>query len=711
MAAPTAVFPNAIATDAALKVANNRIETKLRTAIDAVNTILFVDSTDGFKANSLVSIDKEIVAVESVTGTPNPALVVAAGGRGFDGTSAAAHAGGARVQMLIDAWHHNVLAAEIKALETFLGPQGQNLAALQGYRSTSYNFSPQVPGGSLGVGNNVITLTPVPPGVNGSDAGHYMYISGGSGTAEAVLITGGTAIAGAASGTVIVNCANTHSGAWTISSATGGVQEALIALSKSANTSGTVIINQPASAPCVIHAPVNIPDVPAQFIIEGIGQAINNVERASDYPNGNLFQAVNSRGTSVFRNLGITGSKSSGAVTGASVFAQNASNATFMSGPLLVEDCGFSNGQYCIRSLGVGVQLRNVKCFMLDQTFQAKAAIALEGPFQSGVSLPASNHDLNSIFVFSADVTHANAVRAGLYLNGVDGLTAQNLILQGDIALQFHTTAGNYNSLVSIDQLFIDQAGTNAIRFSSDGTGLTHMISISNAHASGAVKAHGVDITSTVAAAVGRVRFTNLEAAQNGWSGVAIGINARAVQIVGGQILANNLLNVAEMAAITLDSAGSVIRDISIENVQIFNDAAHSGYSGGHQKHGVVISGPSENVIIANNDLAFSAEGTILQINGKMTGGRVEGNTGISDQPPVSVAAATTLGLPVNPDFVIIGTTGVTAISTNLPAGKRGTVQGALTFTAGATIGNTITLAAGKIYPWLWDGTKLWIAG
>ncbi|HZO57460.1 MAG TPA: hypothetical protein VFB63_32410, partial [Bryobacteraceae bacterium] len=66
--------------------------------------------------------------------------------------------------------------------------------------SAGFNFLPQSPGGSLSVGSNTITLSPVPDGVNGSNSDHYLYISGGVGTAEAVLITGGSAVSGAASG-------------------------------------------------------------------------------------------------------------------------------------------------------------------------------------------------------------------------------------------------------------------------------------------------------------------------------------------------------------------------------------------------------------------------------------------------------------------------------------------------------------------------------
>lgn len=104
------------------------------------------------------------------------------------------------------------------------GSSGLNIPIVT---SSDFTFS-QTPGGSLiagGVGQ-AITLTPCPLGLAGADTLHYVYFSGGTGTAEATLITGGTCTSGAASGTITVTPANAHSGAWTISSATFGLQEA-----------------------------------------------------------------------------------------------------------------------------------------------------------------------------------------------------------------------------------------------------------------------------------------------------------------------------------------------------------------------------------------------------------------------------------------------------------------------------------------------------
>ena len=85
MSTPNPVFPGSIATDAQLKVANNLIQTTLSVAVTGTNTILFVASTAGFRANCLVSVENEIMAVDSVVASPNPQLIVNPAGRGFDG--------------------------------------------------------------------------------------------------------------------------------------------------------------------------------------------------------------------------------------------------------------------------------------------------------------------------------------------------------------------------------------------------------------------------------------------------------------------------------------------------------------------------------------------------------------------------------------------------------------------------------------------------
>lgn len=222
---PLARYPSSIAGDDPLKVALNRVRTTLVRPVKAGDTLFTVGDASRLVPQMLLSIGSEIISVSSIDG--NILTVV----RGFDGTFAASHSAGSILDANIVAWHHNVLAAEITAIEQALGVNLENVGGTGGAMpwvlSTPYNFPAQTPGGTLTGGViNQITLTPVPAGVNATDVGHYLYISGGTGSAESVLISGGTAVAGAASGTIFFTPVNNHSGAWNIRSATAGIQEA-----------------------------------------------------------------------------------------------------------------------------------------------------------------------------------------------------------------------------------------------------------------------------------------------------------------------------------------------------------------------------------------------------------------------------------------------------------------------------------------------------
>jgi hypothetical protein len=123
--AQTAKFPSTVATDGDLKVVKNRLETKLKSAATTSDTTIVVDSTTGFTANMLVTVDNEIIAICGVSGANNLTVGHSAcpnvDGRGFDGTTAATHSIGKKASAFVDAWHFSALAAEIKAVETTLG--------------------------------------------------------------------------------------------------------------------------------------------------------------------------------------------------------------------------------------------------------------------------------------------------------------------------------------------------------------------------------------------------------------------------------------------------------------------------------------------------------------------------------------------------------------------------------------------------------------
>lgn len=77
-------------------------------------------------------------------------------------------------------------------------------------------------------GRNSVTLVPCPPGVIASEPWYYVYISG-TGSPEAVRVTGGTCKGDYRPGTLEFTTANPHPSGYVIGSASSGIQEASIA--------------------------------------------------------------------------------------------------------------------------------------------------------------------------------------------------------------------------------------------------------------------------------------------------------------------------------------------------------------------------------------------------------------------------------------------------------------------------------------------------
>jgi len=276
---PAAAFPGRVATDADLMIAVDRQQTRLASPLDSSATSMTVENAAIISAYNLLSIDDEIV---KTTGAPVGNVVPIS--RGFDGTTPALHLASATVSGFIDAYHHNALVAEVEAIEQALGVDLVNIAGNTRIAvvSTDYSFGPivsgagvSVGGGNLVVGNNVLTFATVPKGVSGTNVDHYLWIANGTGTAEAVRITGGSGVPEQTNGQIIVNCAFAHSGAWSIESASNGIAEACQVVG--APSGGTVLI--PAGTH-EMRAPVRVFGFTT---IRGVGQYNTRLRRTRDY--------------------------------------------------------------------------------------------------------------------------------------------------------------------------------------------------------------------------------------------------------------------------------------------------------------------------------------------------------------------------------------------------------------------------------------------
>jgi hypothetical protein len=120
---------------------------------------------------------------------------------------------------------------------------------------------------------------------SGSYSGGYLhfanyghaYLSGGTGTGEAVAIQGGSCTAGASNGTLRFTTANTHTGSWSIGSASSGIWEAI----------------QSCGTGCEILLPVgNLPLYARLVIGDGDEYANNGVGRSVLTSHGNRIRIV-----------------------------------------------------------------------------------------------------------------------------------------------------------------------------------------------------------------------------------------------------------------------------------------------------------------------------------------------------------------------------------------------------------------------------------
>jgi hypothetical protein len=327
--AQTARFPSAIATDRDVSVQKDRSQSQLTGSMTASATSMTVVTGSKFAEGVIATIDNEQMMVCSVVGSTvniGYASCPNVDGRGWGGTVAASHSNGALVSANVVSWNHNALKEEVKAVEDFLGVDGGNVVkswngrqgvvtpqsadytwsqiggSKQGntsvpqmagtvsgsagtplcvdgsgnstttgcqaswvYLASGYNFAAISSGTSLGVGNTAITVG-IPAGMNGSDYNHYVWVSGGTGTSEACLINGGAGTAGS-SGQIILNCAYTHSGAYTITSVAGGVPEAIQAAQTAGG--GTVVIDSAVTANFTANGNTVVGSYPAAVTVSG----------------------------------------------------------------------------------------------------------------------------------------------------------------------------------------------------------------------------------------------------------------------------------------------------------------------------------------------------------------------------------------------------------------------------------------------------------
>jgi len=113
-------FPTALPTpDTLFRVVNFDTSTSLDTTITSGSLSIILTDASLYPASGAIKIDDEIIFYTSKAS--NTLTIPASGGRGADGSTAAAHSAGATVRAVAIARHHMVLAEEIAALAAKMG--------------------------------------------------------------------------------------------------------------------------------------------------------------------------------------------------------------------------------------------------------------------------------------------------------------------------------------------------------------------------------------------------------------------------------------------------------------------------------------------------------------------------------------------------------------------------------------------------------------
>lgn len=657
---PAAIYPGAVATDSDMMIAVDRQQTTLLLPLNATDTTMTVLSTSGIVSYNLLSIDNEIV---KTTGTPTGNVVPIS--RGFDGTTPAAHLSNATVAGLIDAYHHNRLVAEVEAIEQALGPNLSRIpTALPFLVATSFLFTPQTPGGTLNPGSNVINLSPVPVGVNGSNTNHFLYISGGTGAAERVLITGGTAVSGAASGTVIVTCANTHSGAWTISSATAGGQEAYW----SNGGTGRVHIMWP-SGSFQFHAPIRVAADAVWFSGQGPTATAVGYGGAAD-ANLNIFEfqgaGVQASGLS---DLYLGGEASS--TTGSAIAAVG--QTYFAAERLLIQNCanGISDTDG-VSNVYRDVFIRNLKG---------------DGVFLTG---PSSN----IVVLDNVQTVSSTAYDNGLHIpQGGNIIIVSCSFLGGNYGLLLDPASGKVVASVDVMGTYFDQCAGAGIRIAPGAGGAVTRCRVLQGWTFGG--GTGIHLAATGGQILG-VMFDQMFICGNAGNGVEI--DAGQDVSVRNSTISNNGSASGVAVASGLDS-------IQITGNKIGNGLA--GLTGGSQAFGINLAGTAPHLSIVGNTFVANTIGPIGYAPNTLSSAVIRDNTGVDDVIP-SVASAATIVLTPEPSQKITGTTTITT----LQGAWRGRVltliktdAGSVTIGGGGNIPATHTLAQNGSLALSYDGT------
>lgn len=491
-----------------------------------------------------------------------------------------------------------------------------------------YTFS-QSPSSSIAVGSNTLTMRPCPAGVGGADTAHYVYLSGGSGTAEAVLITGGTCTTSAPVGTIIFTAVSAHSGAWSITSATAGIQEAAnVAVAQGLTSSSVFCPN----GTYRLKAPVRLSGV-------GItGASTQSVNIVQDYTTGHAFT-----------------------VTGPNMV--EVSHMNFGASVTVVAP------YYFINAVSVSINIHDVLFLggygdiLFDAVPRGYARTLQVAGYTRGIQI---GGDTGASGITISDVIGSTATVNAIGVYAVSGLfdlsnfNFQDAALSGGIGqIVIAPGAGQGVGESTITNGTLDGGWVAALRFLVNATGSCFGFTFSNLMFTGGSNPDHIGIATD--ARCQNMQFSNIQMRGVGSS------TAPAVLLIGGGIASSITFDALTIGDFTIAGTtamevglGGVVKGFSLTGSRIGYTSA--GAQDPNSAYAVDLQSVATTDLNMTGNALYGATATLNNVPTTKTRWAIQSNVGLDDVIP-AVASAGTIAAPVNSTFTITGTTSVTAIT------------------------------------------------
>lgn len=545
---------------------------------------------------------------------------------------------------------------------------------------------------SSGAGK-VLTFTVRPYGLA---VGQTVYVSGGTGTAEACEITALTGTAGAA-GTCTITTANTHTGTWRVGSATAGIQEAVTALP--ALEGGD--INVPAGR-FTLYGPVTVDGKYVRIL----GSGFYSTWLATSYTDGNLFTWQNAGGGGM-ENLTIVGPNDPAADNYAVWIGVDCQRLWFR----------HMNVSQVASGFGIADD-DNSDAINFEHTWVSYFN-------QYGYDIQGSN---TQFFSVASAVSGTSSNAAGFRVRKTGGLTLQSCYtLFTYYGLLINPSAGGANNIWATDCIW-DTPSDNGIQISPSGTGQVESAHFVNNSTNNSVDANGVFITTSNTARVESVTFIGHRASVNNAAGIVVnGERIKNLTITGSLITGNSVGTAYASDGITITPAADGPDGVTITNNEIGSNTGHKA-NGLYHRLAINVGygmspGAVDNLLITGNRfmsssfLVLSSVERFIEGLDVITGKNVVVRDNIPEansvRAAVEVGAVLALGGSTVSLYTATGTSAINEITpywngreVRIIKTDAGTKEFNTTAATAAGFRNTVTIGEGETLYAVHDGSK-----